>query len=229
MARKSIITISAILVVIAAIFVAYLYIEKNRNKETTVDLGNGWKSYSHENIGFTVKIPEDAEIEAGAIGDKNENFIATFSKGDIKEIITMYCCGIGSSRDPKNIKDVHDYYDVHNDKDYEWTYLASTKENADFSREIIIDNKVVTFDFSLSPFPQEGDSNDALRLVARYPQVLGKERLHAIRFKSIDTIIPKLTEDGTPRSKEVINKDIEEFVNEKIELVKDLVISIDSF
>jgi hypothetical protein len=217
------------LVVVVAVFGLVWYLARDRNQETIIDLGNGWRSYSHEKLGFTVKIPEDAEIEAGKFGDKNENFSATFSKGDIKEIRTMYCCGMGGFGDPNNIEDVHRYYDVHNDKDYNWKYSSSNKKRPYFSREIIIDNKVVTFDFSLIPFSEEGNRDDILRLIASSPDVLGKERRHVIDFRSIDTIIPKIAEDGTPRPKEEIEEDIEEFVNKKIELVKDLVISIDNF
>lgn len=197
--------------------------------EKIVELGNGWKSYSHEKLGFTVKIPEDAEIEAGKTGSKNENFTATFSKGDIKEIRTMNCCGMGSFGDPNNIEDVHRYYETNNDKNYEWTYSSSNKENARFSREIIVDNKVVTFDFSLSPFLEGRSKDDSLRLLVMHPKVIGKERSHHIDLKSFDIIIPKTAEDGTLRSKEEIEEDIEEFVEKKIELVKDLVISIDNF
>ncbi len=217
------------LAVVIAVFGLVGYLMKNRNQETIVDLGNGWKSYSNEKLGFTVKISEDAEIEAGKTGSKNENFTATFSKGDIDYIRTMYCCGMRGFGDPNNTEDVHRYYDVHNDKDYNWKYSSSNKENVDFSREIIIDNKVVTFDFSLTPFPEEGNGSDSLRLVVFGPEVIGKGRLHIIGFKSIDIIIPKVAEDGTPRLKEEIEGDIEEFVNKKIELVKDLVISINNF
>lgn len=221
-------TLLALIIIFLAIGIMTSIFRK-LTAEKIVELGNGWKSYSHEKLGFTVKIPEDAEIEAGKTGSKNENFTATFSKGDIKEIRTMNCCGMGSFGDPNSMEDVHRYYEVNNKKDYKWRYSSSSKDRKYFSREIILDGKVMTLDFSLAPFLKEGNEGSALRIVATDPYVIGKERRHYIDLKSFDIIIPKTAEDGTPRSKEEIEEDIEEFVEKKIKLVKDLVVSIDNF
>lgn len=215
--------------VFGLVFGAFMCYENNRNKETIVDLGNGWKSYTHEDIGFTVKIPEDAETKAGKMGEKNENFEAIFSKGDIEGVRAMGCCGMEDFGDPNNIDHVHKYYEVNNDKDYEWRYSSSSKDRKYFSRETIVDGRVIIFNFSLSPFSKEGSESNALRVVATDPYVIGKERRHDIDLKSFDIIIPKIAEDGTPRLKEEIEKDIEDFVEKKIDIVKGLVISINNF
>jgi hypothetical protein len=58
---------------------------KYQNRETIVDLGDGWKSYHHNKIGMTVKAPEDAEQHKETFYISNI-FKIVFSNGLIKNI-----------------------------------------------------------------------------------------------------------------------------------------------
>lgn len=74
------------LMVVFVVFGLVGYIVKSKNKETIVDLGDGWKSYSHEEMGITVKIPEDAKIRFERVSGKGYGRAAYFSSGPISKV-----------------------------------------------------------------------------------------------------------------------------------------------
>jgi len=84
MFKKFLVVFTSVLIVSLII-----YLVINRNKETVIDLGNGWKSYSHEEIGVTVKVPIDAETVFEKKGDKKERPSVDFSKGPIYSIYSI--------------------------------------------------------------------------------------------------------------------------------------------
>jgi hypothetical protein len=75
--KKSLISILVVSIIILTIGMTYWY----KNNPTIIDLGNGWKSYSHPQIGFTVKIPSEAEVKYAVLGDKNNIFSVSLSNG----------------------------------------------------------------------------------------------------------------------------------------------------
>jgi hypothetical protein len=87
---KKILSILGILIIIAMMAI-FGYI-KYQNRETIVDLGNGWKSYHHNKIGITVRVPEDVTYDEGDIyGGTYKTFYVgvfkiTFSNGLVKSI-----------------------------------------------------------------------------------------------------------------------------------------------
>jgi len=80
---KKILSILGILIIIAMMAI-FGYI-KYQNRETIVDLGNGWKSYHHNKIGITVKVPENAIINR-SYNDEHIIFSASFPKGLIRAV-----------------------------------------------------------------------------------------------------------------------------------------------
>jgi hypothetical protein len=69
-------------IIIGGGFFGYI---KYQNRETIIDLGDGWKSYHHNKIGVTVKVPEDAEQRKETMYIGNI-FKIIFSSGLVKNI-----------------------------------------------------------------------------------------------------------------------------------------------
>lgn len=193
------------------------YFMKSKSKETIIDLGDGWKSYSHERLRFTVKIPGDAEIDAGIAGNKNEQFIARFSKGDI-EYVRAYYVGSGSHDNPDDKEDVRRYFSGNYCKS--WKYKSGTDEYQSWCEEVKINGKAIIVRFSEAIYESE------MKLSFDDPRVLGKTEIHHISLKK------EVTTNVEQRTKEHQNftqEEIGNFVKEKTELIKELVVSINNF
>lgn len=210
-----IITIS-IVAVCAALFFANQICQKN--KEQIVDLGNGWKSYSHEEIGITVKIPEDAEVKTETTGDKNEVFSAVFSKGDISKVGATRGYGID---DPDNLEKINEYYSGRCDENDKWSGNQYTISRG-WCEKVMIDGKIVVFKFSEAIYK----SKNRIELEIAGVNVLGEKRKH---FILLNPDITSYSEEITEEHSQFAEEEINNFEEEKIRLVKDLVLSINNF
>ena len=62
MNKRNLIILGIIILTTTVLAGGLFWYNKYQNKETIVDLGDGWESYHHNKIGLTVKIPRDAII-----------------------------------------------------------------------------------------------------------------------------------------------------------------------
>jgi len=217
--KKISLTLGFVLVIAIIVFGLARHSEKNRIKEVIVDLGSGWKSYSHEDVGITVKIPDDAEVNARVTGYKNENFDASFSKGDIKLVRATYITKIDN---PDDQAEIDRYFSGDcNEKKYEWHGNKYTIGRS-WCEKVMIDGKTVKIVFSEAIYKSRNEIGLSTHRVA----VLGKTKRFDIMLKPEATVH---LEKRTEQHQNFTEKEVNDFVEEKIQLVKDLVLSIDNF
>lgn len=201
---------------VALVLLVSYYLLPSKNKETITDLGNGWKSYSHEDIGFTVKVPEDAEIEAGIAGNKNEQFVADFSKGDIEYVRAVHNTKRDNFDDPVEI---NRYFSNNGCKG--WKYKSGVDEYKSWCEKIAINGKTIIILFS-----EAYRGEDEIMLKVYGIRMLGKTKMHYISLKK-----EAITHTGKriKGHQNFTQEEVNDFVEKKTRLIKDLVLSINKF
>jgi len=202
--------------VVFVIIVLVSYMAKNRNKETIIDLGNGWRSYANENLRFTVKIPEDAEIEAGTAGNKNEQFIARFSKGDIKYVRAYHS---GNRDNPDDVTVVNRSFKSYCEN---WEYKPGANKYKTWCEKVEINGKSVIVRFRESVSRDENEMN----LQIDDPEILGKRKTYHI---SLRKEITTHTEQRTKEHQNFTQEEVDDFIKEKTQLIKSLVIAVSNY
>jgi len=218
MFKKSLVIFTSVVIVSLII-----YLVINRNNPTIIDLGNGWKSYSHPQIGFTVKIPSDAEVVYEVGGEKRDYPGASFSKGQISHISTWTAMKYDGNNEEQN-QHYLDFINYTDEKEREWRTYELNRGRS-FLREFTIDNKQVLVRFEEEEIVDK--ENDVLLMfTATNILIAGKTRLHRITLNPNDFITQIIV---TPDHPHYTQEEIEEFIKKDVEKIKDLIISIDNF
>lgn len=217
--KRSIIYISIIAACVALVLVFVLGLQKRQNKETIVDLGDGWKSYSHEDIGITVKIPEDSGTSAKKKGeDKKDRFEATFTKGLILASGALFS---GGMEDANNRDKIYLYYESLGYSENEWNITKYGRDRR-FYKDVVVDGKIVIFPFS----EVENTEKKELKFSLESVHVLGRERRH---YLSLNQSYFAVVKDMTREHPHFTEEEIENFTQEYINTVSDLIVSINNF
>lgn len=199
--------------------VVFVVAGNKKSKETIVDLGNGWKSYSHEDIGITVKIPADAEVKAGKEGDKKDYFVANFSKGSISAVGTWF--NEPWFDDVDNVENIYKYYSLPGfckNNDGKWDKNSNSTQSRDICRTVKIDNKLITFIF----IEVEEKEKKKLTFKTYKASILDKKGEHFINLSTDEFLIEeKITEERQHFTEE----DVEGFIHKHIDMVNDLIVS----
>jgi len=240
--KKFLISILVIFIIILIAGMTYWY----KNQPIIQDLGNGWKSYFHPQIGFTVKIPSDAEGVFKLQGDKNEHSVVYFSKGLINTI--------SSSEHSDYEKNSENYYNqiyldrnersvVESEEEAEWKttkqsrisrYKINRKRN--FLKKFIIDDKEILISFEEYEI---GNTEEDVLLNFKTNSILiaDKTRNHGIYLDGGNFIRQKIDYENsfhhqitvTPDHLHYTQEEIERFIEQDVEKIKELIISIDNF
>jgi hypothetical protein len=107
---KKVLSILGILIVVAVMAI-FGYV-KYQNKETIVDLGNGWKSYHYNQTGITVKIPKDATVTKDYSYTKGAHGVF-LSDGVIEMVVAQKMVVLQSTHDgnlayKRNVKELRE-------------------------------------------------------------------------------------------------------------------------
>ena len=224
--KKFIITILSIVLFIAISITINWY----KNQPTIIDLGNGWKSYSHPQNVFTVKIPSDAEVEIEKIGDKRDKISFSFSEGPFYGMNTW----LGDTPRNKGL-DTKTANKKHLEK-FGHPVLGEERirtgrwggESVRSSREFLIaDNwAIVTFEENAQKSKQGEETTWSFKAERLFVVSKGKNKSYTIYLR------PEYFKKeviATPDRPPYTQEEIEGFIDEYINQIEDLVISIDNF
>lgn len=216
--------------ILIAITIIGLYFWFSKPKETIVDLGNGWKSYNHSQNAFTVKIPSDAEVRIGRGGDKAEYLDFDFSEGPISGMVTW----LGNAPWNEGL-DTRTANKNHLEK-FGYPVLGEEKvrigrrgmESVRFSREFLIaDNWVVViFEKRAGKIKQGGDTRLSFEAEKLFIVSKGENKSYTIYLRPEYRIKEDI---ATPEHPHYTQEEIEGFIEEYINQIEDLIISIDNF
>lgn len=209
------------LIVFVAVFGLVGYLVKNRNKETIIDLGDGWKSYSHEEMGFTVKIPADAEIEFEVKGDKKDSPWASFSKGPIASMRALTSYGVDADNQ-EQINQFFKHTGFSTEDETNWKISKNGNRGRSFYKEANIKNKTVLI--YLDEF--ENKEKSILKFQVKSVVVIGKTRKNTL-FLDEDTFSTKMP--MTQEHPHFTEDEIKEFIQKYTKLIDKYIISIDNF
>jgi len=201
------------------IFSLTIYLVTNRNKETVIDLGNGWKSYSHEEIGVTVKVPIDAETVFEKKGDKKERPSVDFSKGPIYSIYSVdpvpnYSKEREIEKNKNKIIDIKDRI----------MSLDNDIQKEIFYKEIKIDEEVSFVSFIERKNKKRREHSFVVHLV----EIPGNNRTKLISFGQLPYDFPENFYKQYPQLLEggFSNEELEQRMQDHIEVIKDLIIDV---
>lgn len=222
------------LFITAAVFSLIGYAMVNRNKETIIDLGNGWKSYSHEEIGITAKIPAESKIEYEIKGDKKCCPTAIFSKGSVVSISSILYSHLPYNTYEKQLKEYRKKISRSVDTGIILKEDKNTGEilERDLFKEITIDGMVAFIRFTEEKNNRKGTHHFFINSII----VAGKTRNHKMAFRQFingqfENKHPEVFYQQYPRLilKSFSDEDIERSMQSHIDAIKDLIVSIDNF
>lgn len=217
------------LAVMIAVFGLVGYFLNSRDKEIIIDQGDGWKSYSHQDFGITVKIPSDADVEFLKEGDKKHIPTNHFSKGAIS--------AIGISRYPKVSKP--DDVVMKSRLASERQNLSSPeklKNNEDgvdwkfYTKEMKIDGKIAFVQFTSLENRVGGREDWQPYFCIRLIKVPGKTTRHFMRIRCDQDYADRLYEKYSNIDEGGFSEEeIEKRMQAHLDVVDDFIISIDNF
>lgn len=199
------------------------YLMKSKNKETIVDLGDGWKSYSHEELGLKVKIPEDAEIEYKVEGDKKCCPTARFSKGPISILRT----GLYSYDSEKAYqKRLSENRERVSDESGVWEDFESGRSRHIY-REVLIDGESAFFSFKEYDITKRDKRRH--RFIIDSVTIPSKTGVFLLFFNTSESEGQKCFYEVYPDldTDDFSNENIERKLQEHIKIIKSLIVSID--
>ncbi len=226
--KKFLISISVIIILIATAITIYWY----KNQSTIVDLGDGWNSYSHPQIGFTVKIPNGAETSFELQGDKNDHSVVHFSEGLVYSIRASEHSDYG-----ENVEDYNQIYlDRRNytgEEENKWIvreqssvsrYKINRKRK--FIRKFMVVGKEVLVGFEENELGNI-EENVLLKFKITGVSIAGKNKNHSLSFGLRNIFIHQIM--VTPDHPHYTQEEIEKFIKQDVEKIKELISSIDNF
>ncbi len=221
--KKSIILSVSVLIVVVVLGVFFI-IQKNKNVETIIDLGNGWKSYSNKEIGITVRIPADTETKYELEGDKKEYPTTRFSKGPIALISSTSFPSPGHTTYEE---EVAKYRKKVEENSGAWRTSPRDKskgiESRDIDKEIEIDGKTAFIQFT----EKKNDGQNSHTFTVNDLKIPGETQMNRVLFFSN-------TDNFYKQYPQLILEDfsdetLEQNMQKHINVIKDLIISVDDF
>ncbi len=225
--QKNVLVLFMAIAVFGLVFGMFRYYENNRNKETIVDLGNGWKSYLHEDFGITVKIPSDAELESRVIGDKKNVSMMLFSEGSINAITRHDDFGRGKSTMEQRLKgERRRVLELNKDKEIKKDSLQWKK----YTKETKIQDKVAFVSFENGNNDVNDYSENKTPFFINEISIPGKTASYYIGIGWNQDYTDKLYEKYPDIDKWGFSEEeVEKRMQAHIDIIDDLIISVDNF